>query len=58
MGVRADVGVVADLAVAAHAVLDHRARSDHAVDQAGVGTDLAAVADDRVALQDACPDTR
>ena len=52
MGVRADVGVVAHLAVATDAVLDHDPGSDHAVDQAGVGPDLTPVADHRVALQD------
>ena len=56
MGVRADLGAVADLAVAAHGVLDDRAVPDHAVDQPGVGADLAAVADDRVALQDRARD--
>ena len=52
MGVRADMRIVADLAVAADTVLDDCPCSDHTIDQAGVGPDLAAVADHRVALQD------
>src|SRR3954451_7778422 len=52
VGVGADVRVLAHLAVAADAVLDHRSGPDHAVDQSSVGPDLAAVADHRVALQD------
>src|SRR3954470_20696668 len=52
MGVRPDMGVLADLAVSADAVLDHRTGPDHAVDQSCVRPDLTAVTDHGVALQD------
>ena len=50
-GERADVRAGADLRVVAHGVLDDGAGADHAVDEAGVRADLAAVADDGAALQ-------
>ena len=43
--VRADLGIVADLGEAAHGVFDTATAPDHAVDEPGVGTDLAALAD-------------
>ena len=50
-GVRPDVRAGADLALADHRVLDDGVVADDAVDQAGVGPDLAPVADDGAALQ-------
>src|SRR6056297_147531 len=52
VGVRADDGGWADLGVVADGVLDDGVVADRAVDEAGVGPDLAAVADHGGALQD------
>src|SRR5215204_6157851 len=46
------MSILANLAVPTDTVLDHSTGPDHAVDQAGVGPDLAAVTDNGVALQD------
>ena len=49
---RPDVGAGADLGLDADGVLDVQSVGHDAVDEAGVGADLAAVADDRAALED------